>query len=84
MLTANPKSETAAAEFEAIPLKPFCPPTRSLTAAEKAFWKDAFIACAKSTLPGKRLEADQDASICADFADAAMDAYRSRIIWRKP
>jgi hypothetical protein len=84
MLTANSKSETAA-ELQAIPSMPMPSQThKPLTAPEKAFWKDAFIACAKSTLPGKRLAPDQDASICADFADAAMDAYRSRIIWRKP
>ena len=58
---------------------------KPLTNPEKAFWKDAFLACAKSTLPGKRIAPDQDASICADFADAAMDAYRSRAItWRRP
>jgi hypothetical protein len=79
MLTANAKSETAAAELQAMQM-----PHKPLTAPEKAFWKDAFLACAKSTLPGKRLAPDQDASICADFADAAMDAYRSRVIWKKP
>ena len=66
------------------------PPRRfkpSLTAPEKAFWKDAFLACAQSTLlrhDGKRLVPNQDAGICADFADAAMNLYRSRVIWRKP
>jgi hypothetical protein len=73
-------SETNVLEERATPARNHKP----LTAPEKAFWKDAFIACAQSTLPGKRIAPDQDASICADFADAAMDAYRSRIIWRKP
>jgi hypothetical protein len=58
---------------------------KPLTPAEKAFWKDAFVACANSTLlrdNGSSPEATAD--LCANFADAAMDAYRSRIIWRKP
>jgi hypothetical protein len=61
---------------------------RPLTAPEKAFWKDAFVACAKSTLQrhnGKRMADDAAAALCADFADAAMDAYRARAVnWRKP
>lgn len=60
---------------------------KPLTAPEKAFWKDAFTACAHSTLlrhNGKRMAPEAAAILCANFADAAMDAYRSRIIWRKP
>jgi hypothetical protein len=58
---------------------------KPLTPAEKAFWKDAFLACAQSTLNGKHLAPDQaTVGFCADFADAAMDAYRDRVIWRKP
>jgi hypothetical protein len=59
---------------------------KPLTAPEKAFWKDAFVACAKSILlrdNGSSPEATAD--LCANFADAAMDAYRSRsITWRQP
>jgi hypothetical protein len=58
---------------------------KPLTAPEKAFWKDAFVACAQSTLRhnGKHLADDAAATICANFADAAMDAYRARTItWR--
>jgi hypothetical protein len=58
---------------------------RPLTSPEKAFWKDAFVACAQSTLRhnGKHLADDAAATICANFADAAMDAYRARTItWR--
>jgi len=56
---------------------------KPLTAPEKAFWKDAFLACAQS---GKRLAPDQaTVGLCADFADAAMDAYRARAVnWRRP
>jgi hypothetical protein len=61
---------------------------RPLTAPEKAFWKDAFLTCAQPTLirhNGKRMAPELAAELCANFADAAMDAYRSRwIIWRKP
>jgi hypothetical protein len=59
---------------------------KPLTAPEKAFWKDAFLACARSTLlrhNGRRLTPKFAAGLCADFADAAMDEYRTRIIWRK-
>jgi hypothetical protein len=58
-----------------------------LTAPEKAFWKDAFLACARSTLSHhnvSRPAPEVASAVCADFADAAMAAYRSRIIWRKP
>jgi hypothetical protein len=73
----------SAAESAMLSVPP--PSYKPLTAPEKAFWKDAFIACAQSTLPGKRSAPEQDASVCADFADAAMDAYRARsITWRKP
>ena len=62
----------------------FQAPARPLTAPEKAFWKDAFVACANSTLlrdNGRSPEATAD--LCANFADAAMDAYRARsITWR--
>jgi hypothetical protein len=60
---------------------------RPLTAPEKAFWKDALMARAQSTLlrnNGKRLVPEATADLCANFADAAMDVYRSRVIWRKP
>lgn len=60
---------------------------KPLTAPEKAFWKDAFVACAHSTLlrhNGKRMAPEEAANLCANFADAAMDAYRARVIWRKP
>lgn len=63
------------------------PNPKPLTAPEKAFWKDAFVACATSTLlrhNGKRLTPDYAADLCANFADAAMAAYRARIIWGKP
>jgi hypothetical protein len=66
---------------------PWTPNAKPLTAPEKAFWKDAFIACAHSTPPhedGKPPAPDVASALCADFADAAMAAYRSRIIWRKP
>jgi hypothetical protein len=65
-------------------------PTRDhkqLTAPEKAFWKDSFIACAQSTLlrhNGKRMAPEMAADLCANFADSAMKVYRIRIIWRKP
>ena len=61
--------------------------THKLTAPEKAFWKDAFLACAQSTLlrhNATRLVPEATAELCANFADAAMDVYRTRIIWRKP
>lgn len=60
---------------------------KPLTASEKAFWKDAFLACAHSTLlrhNGTRLTPALAVDLCANFADAAMETYRSRIIWRKP
>jgi hypothetical protein len=60
---------------------------KPLTAPEKTFWKDAFVACAHSTLlrhNGKHLAPEAAAVLCANFADAAMDVYRARIIWRKP
>jgi hypothetical protein len=61
---------------------------RPLTAPEKTFWKDSFLACAQSTLQrhnGKRLADDAAATLCGNFADAAMDVYRSRSInWREP
>jgi hypothetical protein len=58
---------------------------KPLTAPEKAFWKDAFLTRARTMLAHQDgIAPDQAASICADFADAAMDAYRSRIIWAKP
>jgi hypothetical protein len=60
---------------------------RPVAPSEKAFWKDAFLACAQSTLlrhNGKRMAPEVAADLCADFADASLDAYRSRIIWRKP
>lgn len=67
------------------------PQTRNhkpLTTPEKAFWKDAFLACAKSTLLGHNGSAPDEATAdqCANFADAAMDVYRARsIVWgRKP
>ena len=55
--------------------------TKSITAPEKAFWKDAFVACA-ATLHG--ITTEEAVTICADFADAALKTYRERIIWRKP
>jgi hypothetical protein len=60
--------------------------TYKFTAVERNFWKDAFVACAHSTLlrhNGKRMTPDLAVDLCANFADAAMDAYRSRVIWRK-
>jgi hypothetical protein len=58
---------------------------KPLTAPEKAFWKDAFIACAQSTLLSHNgTTPESAANLCANFADAAMDVYRDRIIWRKP
>jgi hypothetical protein len=74
-------SETNVLEERAMPARNHKP----LTAPEKAFWKDAFLACAHSTLlrhNGKRMAPDLAAE-CANFADAGLDAYRSRIIWRK-
>jgi hypothetical protein len=60
---------------------------RPLTAPEKAFWKDAFLACARSTLlkhDGVRMVPQDAAEICGSFADAAMDVYRQRsIVWRR-
>jgi hypothetical protein len=58
---------------------------RPLTNPEKAFWKDAFLACAKSTLLRDNSSSPEaTADLCGNFADAAMDAYRSRsITWRK-
>ena len=75
MLTAS--AETAAV----VPSRK--PP---LTNPEKAFWKDAFLACAKSALlRDSDSSPEATADLCADFADAAMDAYRSRsITWRRP
>jgi hypothetical protein len=60
--------------------------THPLTPQEKSFWKDAFLACAHSTLlkhDGDRMAPSDAAAICANFADAAMDVYRERIIWRR-
>lgn len=60
---------------------------KPLTASEKAFWKDSFLACARSTLlrhNGKHLAPESAADLCANFADAAMGVYRSRVIWKKP
>jgi hypothetical protein len=56
-----------------------------LTAPEKAFWKDAFLACAHSTLRrhNGKLAPETAVELCANFADASMDVYRSRVIWRK-
>jgi hypothetical protein len=51
-----------------------------LTAGEKSFWKDAFIASASGRLAALLPE---DAKQCADFADEALRIYRDRIIWRK-
>src|SRR5258708_32362735 len=55
-----------------------------LTAPEKAFWKDAFLACAQSTLlrHNGKLAPETAVELCSKFADAAMDVYRSRIIWK--
>lgn len=56
---------------------------KPLTAPEKAFWKDAFLACAHSTLlrhNGQRMDPGHAAEVCGNFADAAMDALRSRAI----
>lgn len=52
-----------------------------LTPGEKAFWKDAFIACARETITTD--QTPNYAIVCADFADAALAVYRERIIWRK-
>jgi len=54
---------------------------KPLTAPEKAFWKDAFVACA-ATL--HVITTEEAVTICANFADAALKTYRERIIWRKP
>jgi len=64
----------------------FQAPARPLTNPEKAFWKDAFLACAQSTLLRHNGTAPESvAELCGNFADAAMDAYRSRsITWRQP
>lgn len=52
-----------------------------LTPAEKAFWKDVFVACVVLNAPPKSVA--ERAVGCADFADAALNEYRNRIIWRK-
>lgn len=58
---------------------------KPLTAPEKAFWKDAFVACAQSTLLRHNgTTPELAANLCANFADAAMAVYRERVIWGKP
>src|SRR3974390_566364 len=56
---------------------------KPLTQTEKAFWKDAFIACAPSVLSRGVPPDLVAAAACAHFADAALTIYRDRIIWRK-
>jgi hypothetical protein len=52
------------------------------TQPERAFWRDAFLAAEVSTLVRhKTISAADLATLSADFADAAIEEYRTRILW---
>ena len=57
---------------------------KQMTQPERAFWRDAFLAAASALIPLSSSssvikEVVQDA---ADLADAAVQEYRTRILWR--
>jgi hypothetical protein len=52
------------------------------TQPERAFWRDAFLAAEVATLGRrKNISADERAKLAADFADSAVEEYRTRILW---
>lgn len=55
--------------------------TRKHTPAERAFWRQAFLAAELPTLirgNGKRLSPEGLAHLAAEYADAALREYRTR------
>jgi hypothetical protein len=54
---------------------------KRLTQPERAFWRDAFLAVTSQLFAEPRSN-DYAATVAADFADRAVQEYRTRILWR--
>jgi hypothetical protein len=59
---------------------------KPLTSPEKALWKDAAVAALRAYVSrrGTQRSSAKHAALAANAADALLDEYRNRIIWRKP
>ncbi len=55
---------------------------RPMSQPERAFWRDAFLNARPPNHRGYR-GPTAEASIRADYADAAVEEYRKRITWRQ-